>query len=204
MKNYLRTLLQRLFRQPASIYTRDLLNARGFEIGEYSYGKPTVLHWGEKSTLRIGKFCSIADDVTIFLGGNHRVDWVTTYPFSVLHQNFPNATSLEGHPATKGDVVIGSDVWIGQGVKILSGVKVGHGAVLAAGSVVTKDVEDYEMVGGNPAKHIKYRFAPEIIAELLKIRWWDWKEKRINEMVGRLCDADVVEFIKRCQAQHNG
>ncbi len=81
-----------------------------FKIGRCTYGRPEVLSWGEGTTLEVGAFCSIADGVKIFLGGEHRVDWVTTYPFNFLWER---AYSFKGHPASKGDVIIGNDVWIG-------------------------------------------------------------------------------------------
>lgn len=104
---------------PAS--TREALSEFGFQIGEFSYGVPTVWWWGEPSILRIGNFCSFADGISILLGGNHRVDWVTTYPFSAI-SHWPEAAHLEGHPATNGDVIIGNDVWVGYKATILSGV----------------------------------------------------------------------------------
>lgn len=155
-----------------------------------------MLHWGEKSTLKIGKFCSIADGVTIFLGGNHRIDWITTYPFNVLNNDFPNASSVIGHPSTKGDVIIGNDVWIGKGASIMSGVSVGDGAVIAANSTITKNVSPYEIVGGNPAKHIRFRFPDNTIQKLLQIKWWDWEIELINRKVKTLCASDVEEFIR--------
>ena len=79
------------------------------EIGDFTYGHPTVLSWEECTKLKIGKFCSIASDVTIFLGGEHRSDWVTTYPFNALLKCYNH---IEGHPKSKGDVIIGNDVWI--------------------------------------------------------------------------------------------
>src|SRR5215210_9238627 len=92
--------------------TREALAHFGFKIGEFSYGVPNISWWGEPATLVIGKFCSFADGINILLGGNHRVDWVTTYPFSTLNE-WPEASHIPGHPATNGDVVIGNDVWIG-------------------------------------------------------------------------------------------
>src|SRR5258707_13688294 len=87
-----------------------------FAVGRGTYGEPTVLQWGQQATLRVGAFCSIAREVTIFLGGEHRVDWVTTYPFLGLHKN---AEGIETYPRTRGDVVIGNDVWIGYGATIM-------------------------------------------------------------------------------------
>lgn len=138
-------------------YTKDLIKKpRGLvEIGDFTYGKPKILYYDASTKLKIGKFCSISDEVTIVLGGNHRYDWVTTYPFSALYKEWPEASGIIGHPASKGDIVIGNDVWIGFGSIILSGVKIGDGAVIGAGSVVTKDVLPYTIAGGNPAVEIK-------------------------------------------------
>ena len=80
-------------------------------------------------------------------------------------------------------VVIGNDVWIGADAIILPGVRIGDGAVIAAGAVVTKDVECYEVVGGNPARHIKYRFEQSTIDKLMKLQWWNWDEKKLRENI---------------------
>ena len=180
-------------------YTKDFFKDMPYIIGEYSYGFPKVLHWGEDANLIIGKFCSIADNVTIFLGGNHRVDWITTYPFNKLNNEFPTATDILGHPSTKGNVIIGNDVWIGHDSTIMSGVKVGDGAVIGACSVVTKDVKPYEIVAGNPAKVLRKRFDDEIITQLVEIEWWNWPISRINSEVNFLCSNEILEFIKKNQ-----
>ncbi len=126
-----------------------------YEIGEYTYGKPDVLAHDKNTRLKIGRFCSIARDVTIQLGGEHHTNWVTTYPFGDF---FSQINRKENYAKSKGDVTIGNDVWIGHGAMILSGVTIGSGAVVAANAVVTKDVAPYAIVGGNPAKVIRYRF----------------------------------------------
>ena len=152
-------------------YMCDDKRYRTYEIGEHTYGHPEVLSWDDKTRLTIGKYCSIAEGVTIILGGGHRVDWVTTYPLSVF---FDELGSCEGHPLTKGDLEIGHDVWVGYGATILSGIHIGDGAVIAARAVVTRDVPPYAIVAGNPARIIKYRFDTETIAELLELKWWNW------------------------------
>ncbi len=165
-----------------------------YEIGIGSYGRPTVFDRGEGATLKIGKFCSLAAEVKLFLGGNHPTDWVTTYP---LHFLFPEYRHIRGCPATKGDIVIGNDVWIGYGAIILSGVTIGDGAVVGAGAVVAKDVEAYGIAVGNPARVVKKRFDNETIAELLRLKWWDWDLEKIRAQVPLLLQADVARFLDR-------
>jgi acetyltransferase-like isoleucine patch superfamily enzyme len=131
-------------REKMKIYENALVS-----IGDFTYGKPVIRQWGEGAKLTVGKFTSIASGVVIMLGGNHRPDWGTTYPFNVL---LPSFSHIKGHPATDGDVVIGNDVWIGTDAKIMSGVTIGDGAVVAANAVVTKDVAPYSIVGGGTGK----------------------------------------------------
>jgi len=169
-------------------FTKDIFAGHGFEIGEYTYGNPTILHWGEAATLKIGKFCSIAQEVKIFLGGNHRSDWVTTYPFSAFTRYFPEAGDIVGHPATKGDVIIGHDVWIGYGAMILSGITIGNGAIVGAGALVTKNIGPYEIWAGNPAVFIRKRFDDAIIQRLEQERWWDQPIEIIKAQLHQLCD----------------
>lgn len=163
------------------------------DVGDFTYGNPIILSWGEGSKLNIGKFCSIADNVTIFLGGEHRSDWITTYPFNMLLKSFEH---IQGHPKTKGDVIIGNDVWIGKGAVILSGITIGDGAVVGAESLVTKDVEPYSIVGGNPAKHLKYRFDKRTIKKLLEIKWWDKELGEIGSIIPLLQSKNVSELTK--------
>jgi acetyltransferase-like isoleucine patch superfamily enzyme len=167
-------------------------------IGKYTYsdGNPKVFYQNNDAKLVVGKFCSIASGLTIYLGGNHRVDWVTTYPFGHINQDKFTDFNGVGHPSTKGDVIIGNDVWIASDVTIMSGVTIGDGAVIANNSHVVKDVEPYSMVGGNPAKLIKYRFTKEQIEKLLEIKWWDWDDDKINKYTPLLCNNNIDDFIK--------
>jgi acetyltransferase-like isoleucine patch superfamily enzyme len=167
-------------------------------IGKYTYsvGEPKVFYQNNDAKLVVGKFCSISSGLTIYLGGNHRVDWVTTYPFGHINQDKFTDFNGVGHPSTKGDVIIGNDVWIASDVTIMSGVTIGDGAVIANNSYVVKDVEPYSMVGGNPAKLIKYRFTKEQMEKLLEIKWWDWDDDKINKYTPLLCNNNIDDFIK--------
>lgn len=162
-------------------------------VGEFTYGSPRFRLWGEQERIVIGKFCSIADGVTIFGGGEHRADWVTTFPLRVAFDD-PLAFQ-DGHPASKGETKIGNDVWIGYGATILSGVTIGDGAIVGAGAVVTRDVAPYTIVAGNPARLIRPRFPENQIAELLTIKWWNWPLDRIKLAASRLSSNDISAFI---------
>lgn len=128
-------------------------------IGDFSYvSNLKIRTWKEGAKLKIGKFTSIASGVVIMLGGNHRPDWATTFPFNALMTSF---SYIKGHPSTNGDIIIGNDVWIGSDAKIMSGVTIGDGAVIAANAVVTKDVRPYEICGGGTSRTYKMAFSRE-------------------------------------------
>ena len=171
---------------------RDDLNYKNYNIGEWTYGSPKVLAWDDKTQLTIGKYCSIADGVTFLLGGEHRSNWISTYPFNKL---FEEGQSIEGHPATKGDIVIGNDVWVGHNATILSGVTIGSGAIIGACAVVSKNVEPYTIVAGNPAKKIRARFDDASITLLLNTCWWDLPHEHVLKLIPLLLSADVKAFI---------
>ncbi len=138
-------------------------------------------------------------------GGNHRIDWVTTFPFRAVYGL--EGAYADGHPETKGDIEIGSDVWIGRGARVMSGVTIGHGAVVAAYSVVTKDVRPYAIVAGVPASERRRRFTDEQITALLQIAWWDWPMGRILASVPILCAGRIEEFVAAAQSvtsSHSG
>ncbi|OEZ01761.1 MULTISPECIES: CatB-related O-acetyltransferase [Stenotrophomonas] len=164
-------------------------------VGRFTYGNPQFKVWSDDESVSIGAFCSIADDVVIFGGGEHRSDWVTTFPLRIA---FGDAMAgRDGHPASKGPTRIGNDVWIGHGATIISGVTVGDGAIIGARAVVTRDVAPYAVVTGNPATQVKMRFSPEQVDALLRIRWWDWPIEDIHAHQGELCGASVDSFVQR-------
>lgn len=167
-------------------------------VGRHTYGLELleVRRWSEDDgELRIGAFCSIADRCIVLLGGNHRTDWVTTYPFPAFPSEWPTAAGISGHPASKGDVTIGNDVWLGSGATIFSGVTIGDGAVVAANATVTRDVPPYTIVAGNPARVVRPRFPPERVEALLRLRWWEWDDATIAARVQLLCSDRVDELI---------
>jgi acetyltransferase-like isoleucine patch superfamily enzyme len=168
------------------------------EVGKYTYGhnEINVMSWGSESKLIIGSFCSFADKIKIFLGGNHRTDWITAFPFSHIFTDVFNTIEKTDHPVSNGDVVIGNDVWIGYGATIVSGIKIGDGSIIGAESLVVKDVDPYTIVGGNPAKVIKKRFDDKTINKLLEIKWWEWGDSEINDNLHLLCSNNTDEFIK--------
>jgi len=188
----LNRLRRKIFPKKQKKFTNQYPEYQKFNIGHGTYGKPVIHDFHE--TLNIGKYCSIGPDVTIILGGNHRPDWVTTYPFNQIYRELRH---IKGHPTSKGPINIGHDVWIGAGCMILSGVNVGNGACIAAGSVVVKDIPPFAIAGGNPAKVLKYRFDEETIKQLEELKWWEWEEKKIKELVPELMSTDISGFIKK-------
>ena len=141
-----------------------LCDINNIKIGKKTYGTLNIVDWGIKnSKLIIGSYCSIADDVQFLLNGEHNLNTISTFPFKV------KCFGQLKEAGSKGNIIINDDVWIGRNAIICSGINIGQGAVIAAGAVVTKDVPAYAIVGGNPARVIKYRFSENCIDKLLKI-----------------------------------
>ena len=153
------------------------------EVGDFTYGRPFVHQCDKTTRLKIGKFCSIAGNVHILLGGEHHTNYITTYPFDVLFDGKPTPS--------KGDVIIGNDVWIGENVTILSGVTIGDGAVIGAGCVIAKDVDPYTIMIGNPARILTKRdYGSPPIA------WWDLPLEKIAEIIPILCSRNMMELME--------
>jgi virginiamycin A acetyltransferase len=145
--------------------------------------------------LIIGKFCMIASDVKFIMNGaNHLTDALSTYPFAVFGKGWENAMDGKNYP-NKGNIIIGNDVWIGYNATIMAGVTIGDGAIIATNSIVTKDVEPYTIVGGNPAKEIKKRFDSNTIKKLLEVKWWNWDIEKITKNVQNLTDNKIEKLI---------
>lgn len=147
--------------------------------------------------LVIGSFCSIGSGAAFIMAGNqgHRNEWISTFPFFFMPEvpEFENAAN--GYlPA--GDTVIGNDVWIGSEAIIMPGITVGDGAVIGTRALVTKDVEPYAIVGGNPAKTIRKRFDDDSIALLLEMTWWDWPAERLKAAMPLMTSGNVAELYR--------
>lgn len=167
-----------------------------YQFGSGTYGDLSVLSWGEGTTLSIGNYTSIAAGVKVFLGGDHRIDWVTTYPFNAIWES---AKHHKGHPKTKGNVLIGSDVWIGTEALISSGVTIGDGAVIGARAVVTRDVAPYTVVVGNPARVAKHRFDEVTIERLLALKWWNWPQPLIEKAIPDMLSQEISVFLSKAE-----
>lgn len=169
--------------------------------GKYTYGAETIelFSYGSQNVkVEIGAFTSIARTVKIYVsqGRGHHHKRCSTYPFGINHVGtFNNLKYHNTEDITKGDVIIGSDVWIGDWVTITSGVTIGHGAVIATNSHVTKDVPPYAIIGGNPAKIIRYRFEQPIIDRFLKLKWWDLEDWEINAILPYLQSEPTIEMF---------
>jgi acetyltransferase-like isoleucine patch superfamily enzyme len=147
-----------------------------------------------EAKLTIKKFCSIAVGVSFYLGGNHNFNRVTTWlPMSLNRDQ--NSKNL----LTKGDIVVNNDVWIGDEATILSGVTIGDGAIVGMNSVVTKNVEPYAIVAGNPAKVIRKRFDDKTIKKMLKFQWWNWKDSVIIQNSEKIFSEDLDRFFELCE-----
>jgi acetyltransferase-like isoleucine patch superfamily enzyme len=169
-------------------------------LGTWSYGRPRIMtdvHGRER--LIVGNYSGL--DGTWILGMNHGPRRVSWYPHRI---HFGMDGNYDDYPVPMGDTIVGSDVWTTENCLILSGVKIGDGAIVAAGAVVTKDVPPYAIVGGNPAKLIRYRFTDEQIAALLEIRWWDWPEEKVRAAVPWLESEDIDAFIEYARGEQLG
>lgn len=177
-------------------YACNIFDDSTVHVGNETYGGILVFNDVPTQNLIIGNYCSIAANVTFLLGHDHRVDCLSTFPYKaeVLHEQKSEAIS-------KGDIIIDDDVWIGYGAMIMSGVHIGQGAVIAAGAVVTKDVPPYAIVGGIPAKIIKYRFEVKIINQLLKIDYGKLTKEmvrdHIDELYTELNDVRQINWMPR-------
>jgi len=176
-------------------YYDDFKDVRNFE-------KNVKYHFdfiGDK--LIIGKFCMIATGAQFITnGGNYLTESISSYPFTIFGGDWANAMDGKSYPP-KGDTIIGNDLWIGHNATIMPGIKIGDGSVVATNSTVTKDVEPYSIIGGNPAKTIHKRFPDKQIEILLQMKWWNWDIEKITRSVQILTGSDInalSDLLKKC------
>ncbi len=189
---------------------KDHITNKNIEVGDYSYysGFYHGKHFedycvrylspdrDDVDKLKIGKFCSIGSGASFIMAGNqgHRHDFITSYPFFYMNSNGEfGKDTIDGFQKAS-DTIIGNDVWIGTEAIIMPGVKIGDGAVIGTRALVTKDVDPYTIVGGNPAKPIKKRFSDKEIEMLLEIKWWDLSIEKIRENMNLLCSNNIKEL----------
>lgn len=176
----------------------QLYNADSVIVGNNVYGKLNVYSWGTKEEkLQIGNFCSIANNVHFILGGNHYLNHFSTYPFKRMVLG-----DEEQEAVTKGPIVLEDDVWIGQDSIILSGSTIGRGSVIAAGSVVTKSVEPYSIVGGNPARLIRYRFDDELRLKMMSVNFEKLDNNFVTQNIEKLysdSSEDIIDILQQLQ-----
>ncbi len=195
---------------PQICFIKNTVSNPNIIIGDYTYyddledsedfERNVLYHFpfiGDK--LIIGKFCALATGVKFIMNGaNHKISGFSSYPFQIFGNGWEKVTPQPGELPNKGDTVIGNDVWIGYEAVIMPGVKIGDGAIIASKSVVTKDVMPYSVVGGNPAKVIRKRFADNVINTLLVISWWNWNIDKISRNLEKIVDCDI-DALKSCE-----
>jgi virginiamycin A acetyltransferase len=188
---------------PQVCYLKNIVRNPNIVIGDYTYyddpedpdnfERNVLYHFpfiGDK--LVIGKFCALARGVKFIMNGaNHKMSGISTYPFHIFGNGWEHAAPAPGELPYKGDTVVGNDVWIGYDVLVMPGVHIGDGAIVSSRSVVTADVAPYSVVGGNPARQLKERFAPAAAARLQAIAWWDWPVEQITANLALIVSGDI-------------
>ncbi len=188
-----------------TVFLKNIIKNSNIIVGDYTYyDDPQDIHNFEQNILYhfdfngdkliIGKFCQIASNCRFIMNGAiHAIDGISTYPFKIFGKACKDAPLNFKH---KGDTVIGNDVWIGNSVTFLPGVKVGDGAIIGANSVVTKDVEPYTIIAGNPAKIIRKRFDDQAIEFLSALCWWDWDIEKITNHINLISSGNIEDLKK--------
>lgn len=199
------TVLHPIPGQDRVVLLKPLVKSPLIEVGDFSYyddpdrpaefeTRNVLYHYGPEK-LVIGKFCAFAEGVRFIMNGaNHRMDGVSTFPFPIMGGSWGEHMDLLAGLPVRGDTVVGHDVWIGYNALIMPGVRIGHGAIVAGGSVVTSDVPDYGIVGGNPANLIRTRYPQPDIERLLELAWWDWPLEHISQHIKTLMSGSVNDL----------
>lgn len=177
-----------------AIQTRCTL--RDVSIGAYSY----VAREAFLADVAVGAFASIGPR-TLLGCGEHPADLVSTAPvFFSTRRQCGVSFAASDHAVERRTIILGNDVWLGAQVFVRDGVVIGDGAIIAAGAVVTSDVPAYAIVGGVPAKLIRYRFPADAIRRLLALRWWTWDETRLRAAQPWFAQSDIGAFLRHAEA----
>lgn len=188
---------------PQVCFIKNTITNPNIIVGDYTYyddpedsenfERNVLYHFpfiGDK--LIIGKFCALAKGARFIMNGaNHKLSGISTYPFQIFGNGWEKVMPKPGELPYKGDTIIGNDVWIGYEALIMPGVRIGNGASVSSRAVVTADVLPYTIVGGNPAKHIKSRFEPDVVRKLEALAWWDWPVEKISRNLQHIVSADI-------------
>jgi virginiamycin A acetyltransferase len=189
-----------------TVYLKSTITKPNIIVGDYTmyndfvndpirFEKNNVIyHYPiNKDKLIIGKYCSIACGVKfMFTSGNHNMASFSTYPFPIFYEEWGlNGADITEAWDNNGDIVIGNDVWIGYEAVIMQGVRIGDGAIIGTRAVVTRDVPPYTIVGGVPAKEIRKRFSGDIIEKLIKLKWWDWDDEKVQKSLHNNMEGNV-------------
>jgi virginiamycin A acetyltransferase len=196
---------------PCIVYLARAIDHPNITVGDFTYANDfdapddwaarlaPYLYPGAPERLQIGRFCQIAHGVRfITASADHDMTGISTYPFAIF-----DPAALPDFVAGFGalpDTVVGHDCWIGHGAMILPGVRLGSGVIVGAGAVVTRDVPDYHIVAGNPARLVRPRFPPEVIARLVVVGWWDWPAPRIAEALPAITGGEVAALERLARA----
>ncbi|MEW1861260.1 CatB-related O-acetyltransferase [Streptomyces sp. NPDC088194] len=199
------TVLHPMPGHPRVVLLKPLVTSPLIEVGDFSYyddpDDPTAFetrnvlyHYGPER-LVIGRYCALGTGTRFLMNGaNHRMDGPSTFPFPTMGGSWAEQFDLITDLPGRGDTVVGNDVWFGHGATVMPGVRIGHGAIIAAGAVVTADVPDYGIAGGNPARLIRTRYDAADIARLLAVAWWDWPVQHITRHVRTIMSGTVAEL----------
>lgn len=189
-------------------FLKNFITSSFIEVGDFTYyDDPAGPEQFERNVLYhfpfvgdrliIGRFCAIARNVRFIMNGaNHKLDGFSTFPFSIFGQGWERVMPHASELSHKGDTRIGNDVWIGHGATIMPGIQICDGAIVGSESVVTADVPPYAIVGGNPARVIRYRFTQDVIRQLLNIAWWHWPVEQISQSLEAIVGHDIEQLMQ--------
>ena len=207
---------------PSVVFLKPLLATRpeigNVEVGDYTYYDDfdDPLRFFERNVrynlgfsgarLSIGRYCALANGTTFVMpDANHAIGGATTYPFPIFGGDWAARLDLADMAfPRKGDTVVGHDVWFGYESLVMPGVRIGHGAIVGARAVVTRDVPDYAVVAGNPARVVRRRFDEATVGRLLRLGWWDWPPDRVAEAIPLLVKGEIDELDRIASGPREG